>query len=71
MKHRLIFAILMSCVLTFLMSAWVTFLNIGAVTGFVDHWLNAWVLAWPAAGVISFVFGPQIHHLAQRIANRV
>jgi len=71
MKHRAIFAVLMSFVLSLLMSAWVTFINMGAVNGFVDQWLSAWILAWPAAGLIAFSFGPRIHQLAQRIAERL
>lgn len=71
MKHRLIFAVLMSFVLTLFMSAWVTFINMGLVEGFADYWLSAWILAWPAAGVISFLCGPQIHRVAHRIAARI
>lgn len=71
MKHRLIFATLMSFVLTLFMSAWVTFINMGVIEGFVGYWLSAWILAWPAAGVISFLCGPQIHQLALDIARKV
>lgn len=71
MKHRLVFAVLMSLVLTFFMSAWVTFINIGLRVNFIDYWFPAWLLAWPAAGVISFAFGPRINRLANRIAQKL
>ncbi|GAA5509709.1 DUF2798 domain-containing protein [Novipirellula caenicola] len=66
MKQRIIFAIAMSCVLTFLMSAWVTFINIGMIAGFANHWISAWLLAWPAAGIISFTIGPSIHRWSNK-----
>ncbi|MFB9137042.1 DUF2798 domain-containing protein [Vibrio olivae] len=71
MKHRFIFAILMSFVLTFFMSAWVTYLNVGFIQGFTDYWMSAWFLAWPAAGVISFISGPRIHQCAQQISQKL
>ena len=60
MKQRIVFAVAMSCVLSFLMSAWVTFVNVGLINGFVYRWLSAWLLAWPAAGIISFTLGPSV-----------
>ncbi|MBF60158.1 DUF2798 domain-containing protein [Halomonas sp. FeN2] len=71
MKHRIIFAILMSFTLTLIMSAWITFVNIGAHPNFFSLWLHAWLLAWPAAGIIAFISGPFIHKLAHRIAEKV
>ncbi len=69
MKHRMIFAALMSFVLSFLMTAWVTFVNLGLPPDFVTFWMKSWVLAWPAAGVISFIFGPYLHQLATKLAT--
>ncbi len=69
MKHRLIFALLMSFVLTFFMSAWVTFINIGLVNDFFHYWMSAWLLAWPAAGIISFVSGPRVNKSAHQLAK--
>jgi len=70
MKHRFIFAVLMSWVLTFFMSAWVTFINIGLVADFTDYWLPAWLLAWPAAGVVSFICGPTVQQLSHKITKK-
>lgn len=71
MKHRFIFAILMSFVLTFFMSAWVTFINVGLISHFTQYWMSAWMLAWPAAGVISFLSGPGVHKLAQHLSQKI
>ncbi|MCH4812390.1 DUF2798 domain-containing protein [Halomonas neptunia] len=53
------------------MSAWITFVNIGAHSNFFSLWMHAWFLAWPAAGIIAFISGPFIHKLAQRIAEKL
>ncbi|MGO2073697.1 MAG: DUF2798 domain-containing protein [Pseudoalteromonas sp.] len=60
----------MSFILTLFMSAWVTYINIGLVKNFTGHWLSAWLLAWPAAGIISFIFAPRIHKISQQITER-
>ncbi len=41
MKHRIIFAVLMSFTLSLIMSAWITFLNIGTQPGFISIWMHA------------------------------
>ncbi|MCB5162375.1 DUF2798 domain-containing protein [Marinomonas algarum] len=71
MKHRIVFAILMSFTLSIFMSAWITYVNVGITENFIELWLNAWVLAWPAAGVISFIAGPFMHGFAQKIASKL
>lgn len=71
MKHRVIFALIMSLVLTFFMSAWVTYINIGFIHNFTDSWMSAWLLAWPAAGIISFLFGPKIHQVTTVLAGKL
>lgn len=68
-KYRFFFSLFMSLVLSFLMTAWVTWINLGFVDGFVWKWGTAFITAWPAAAVISFAFGPRIHLLTHRIVN--
>ncbi|QJR79702.1 DUF2798 domain-containing protein [Alteromonas pelagimontana] len=69
MKHRVVFAVMISLILTFFMSAWVTFLNVGIIENFFELWMHAWFLAWPAAGIISFVCAPRLHSLAHQLIN--
>jgi len=69
--HRLCFALCMSLVLSFLMSGWVTFINIGATQAFVSAWLHAFILAWPPAFVISLTMGKAIGIIARRLAEKV
>ncbi|MCE2029425.1 DUF2798 domain-containing protein [Marinibactrum sp. C21] len=49
------------------MTLWITYINIGVGSGFVSKWLFAFLLAWPAAGIISFVVSP----IAQRITAAI
>ncbi|GAB3487290.1 DUF2798 domain-containing protein [Marinomonas epiphytica] len=70
MKFRVYFAVLMSCVLSFLMSGWITFINIGLVDRFFSAWMAAWCLAWPAAAVIAFLFAPKVQQISRYLADR-
>ncbi|QCZ92656.1 DUF2798 domain-containing protein [Salinimonas iocasae] len=71
MTQRIIFSFLMSLVLSFLMSAWVTYLNLGFVDTFVQRWMQAWLMAWPAAAIISFVFGPAVNRTSLLLTRLV
>lgn len=69
MKQRLVFSALMSFVLSFLMTLWVTWINLGLVDGFAGYWFQAFVLAWPAAALISFITAPSIQYITQKIVT--
>jgi len=69
-KYRLVFSLLMSLTLSSLMTAWVTWINLGFVGGFVWKWGTAFFTAWPAAATIAFVLGPTIHLLTDRILSK-
>ncbi len=69
MKQRVIFAILMSFVLSILMTCWVTWINLGWTEQFYSQWFNAFILAWPAAALISFFVGPEAHKLSVKLAE--
>ncbi len=70
MHFRIIFSLLMSLVLSFFMTLWVTWLNLGYSDMFFDHWFQAFQYAWPAAAVISFLCGPHIQSLTERIYTK-
>ncbi len=71
MKHRLVFSILMSFILSLLMTCWVTWLNLGLGPEFIDKWMTAFRLAWPAAALIAFALGPFIQNTTQRIIRLI
>ncbi|AOO80659.1 DUF2798 domain-containing protein [Bosea vaviloviae] len=57
-KARFIFPVLMAGVMAFLMTALVTYLNLGFPPDFVAHWLHAFVIAWPCAAGAAFLAIP-------------
>lgn len=70
MLNRLVFSFYMSLFLAFLMTAWVTFLNLGFTPIYFEKWLTAFAMAWPAAWVIAFLFGPIIAKLTAKTVTR-
>lgn len=67
LKQRLVFTVLMSFILSAVMTGWVTFINLGLTNGFGGQWIRAFVIAWPAAGLISFIFTPWLQDLSYRL----
>ncbi|MDP3342064.1 DUF2798 domain-containing protein [Frigidibacter sp.] len=57
-KARFIFPILMAGIMAFLMTALVTWLNLGLPPDFIRHWLAAFAIAWPCAAATAFVAIP-------------
>ncbi|MCG9711834.1 DUF2798 domain-containing protein [Shewanella insulae] len=49
------------------MTLWVTYINLGISPEFLTSWGHAFLLAWPAAGMISFFTSP----LAKSITEKV
>lgn len=70
MAHRILFSVLMSLQLSILMTAWITWLNLGFSEEYLSNWFHAWLLAWPAAAIISFFSGPKSHQMANQIIER-
>lgn len=69
MKSRVTFALLMSFILSLLMTCWVTWINLGWNKEFYAQWLHAFVLAWPAAAMVAFIFSPIIQKLTLKITE--
>lgn len=68
MKQRIVFALTMSLILTTLMTAWVTLINLGLGTHFLSAWANAFMFSWPAAATISFAIAPVVQRITQYLA---
>ncbi|PKG80758.1 hypothetical protein CXF85_21845 [Colwellia sp. 75C3] len=71
MIHRILFSLIMSLQLSFLMTAWVTWINLGWSPEFYQQWIHAFILAWPAAALISLFSAPEIHKLTTVMSNKV
>ncbi|MFC3627244.1 DUF2798 domain-containing protein [Vogesella amnigena] len=70
LRLRLIFALLMSCLMSLLMTAWVTWLNLGSGPAFLAHWRHAFLAAWPAALCVVLLLAPAIQRLSLHLAGK-
>lgn len=59
-KARFIFPVLITAVIVFVVSAVVTFSNIGLRADFVPRWLSAFLIGWPVAAVTAFFAIPLV-----------
>lgn len=66
-KARLLFSIVMSALMSFLMTGWVTWLNLGFGPDYAARWMRAFVAAWPAAFSIVMLCGPAVQRFSARI----
>jgi hypothetical protein len=67
-KAKFIFPILITAVIVFVVSAVVTWANIGLRTDFVTRWLSAFILGWPVAALTAFIAIPPVRFLAGELA---
>lgn len=66
-KARFIFPVTMAFFMALLMTAVVTFINLGLPADFIFQWLKAFAVAWPLASVVAFIAVP----LARRITAKI
>ncbi|MGF6116125.1 Trk-type K+ transport system membrane component [Janthinobacterium lividum] len=71
LRLRCVFAFLMSLVMTLLMSAWVTWLNIGLQADFLPRWRHAFFAAWPVAFCAVMLFAPRVQVISRTIVARL
>lgn len=68
LRTRMIFAILMSFLMTVIMSGWITWLNIGFRPEYAARWGHAFLAAWPAAFLAVMLIAPSVQRVTQRIS---
>ncbi len=66
-KAKYIFPILTSGVMAFLMTALITFVNLGMPPNFIALWLRAFAIAWPFAAMAAFLGIPIARWATERI----
>lgn len=66
-KARWIQPIVMSGFMAFMMTAVITYMNIGWVTDFVTRWLHAFAVAWPLAALAAFVALPASQRITRAL----
>jgi hypothetical protein len=67
-KTRYIFPLMITAVIVFVVSAVVTWANIGLHPDFVRRWLSAFILGWPVATLTAFIVIPPVRRLAESFA---
>ena len=71
LRLRLIFSVSMSLLMSFLMTIWVTWLNIGFHPAFFSRWRHAFIAAWPVAFVVVIICAPFVQSFSQRLLRRL
>jgi hypothetical protein len=57
-KARFIFPFFLSGIMAFLMTGFVTWLNLGFPADFLRRWMLAWWIAWPLAYLSALIAAP-------------
>ena len=70
-KARFIFPIIISALIVFVVSAVVTFTNIGFRADFVPRWLKAFFTGWPVAAVLAFIAVPHVRRATDAIVRLI
>jgi len=66
-KARLVFPVVITAIIVFVVSAVVTYFNIGFRADFVRRWLSAFAVGWPVASVTAFFALPLARNVTLRI----
>ncbi len=70
-KARFIQPVVMSGFMAFIMTAAVTYMNIGWEADFVTHWLHAFAVAWPMAALAAGLALPLSQRITRAIVTRL
>ncbi len=70
-KAKYIFPVIITAIIVFVVSAVVTFSNIGFRADFVPRWLSAFIIGWPVASVTAFFAIPHVRRVTQWIAASI
>jgi hypothetical protein len=70
-KHApLVFALMMSCSMAFIMSGALTFINLGFSSDSVQRWLLIFPKAWLVAFPVVLVLAPMVRKITEKIASK-
>jgi hypothetical protein len=70
-KARFIFPFFLSGIMAFLMTGFVTWLNLGVPPDFVTRWMLAWVKAWPLAYLSALIASPFAMRATRFVLSRL
>jgi uncharacterized membrane protein YjjP (DUF1212 family) len=66
-KAKYIFPVLITGIIVFVVSAVVTYTNIGFHPDFVARWLRAFITGWPVAAVTAYIVLPYVRDITAAI----
>ena len=69
-KARFIRPVIVAAIMAFLMTAVITFINLGMPPDFLRRWMIAYAVAWPFATVAAFIAVPLADRATRRIIGR-
>jgi len=70
-KAKFIFPVIADAVVVFVVSAVVTFSNIGFRADFVRRWLTAFIIGWPVGATTGLIVFPLVRRVAVGIAGLI
>ena len=70
-KARLVFPVMITAIIAFVVSGALTFFNIGWRNDFVMRWWSALAIGWPIAASTAYLAIPFARSLTQRIVAAI
>ena len=70
-KAKYVFPVVITGIIVFVVSAVVTYTNIGLHPDFVPRWLKAFFSGWPVAAVTAFVAFPYARRFSAAIVRLI
>jgi hypothetical protein len=70
-KAKFVFPIIATAVIVFVVSAVVTFVNIGFRADFVRRWLTAFSIGWPVAALTGLIVFPPLRRVVAAIVRLI
>jgi cation transport ATPase len=70
-KAKIIFPVLMASIMAFMMTAVITWANLGFVPDFPVRWMKAFAIAWPCAIGAIFIATPIARRATGLIVGRL
>lgn len=71
LARHLVFACMMSGLMSVLMSGIITFINTGLTPGFGGRWLQAFIVAWVVAFPLVSVIAPFARRMTDQLMDRI
>ena len=68
-SFHLIFSMVMAAIMVSLMTCVITLANIGMPADFVRHWLHSFLIAYPVAVPVIYLFAPVARRITARLVE--